>query len=226
MLYTAVKNTSEGDMNMNLKEAFRFQNKLESLMTTAEGILEDDRNITTTVNTHLRKKVMPEAENEETVQIAPSEYADRINDVVEFLLYLLHERERLSAAIRSAKAALDIDFDAAVSLNKVRQYITGVFREMTDLRPSEQTIPNGGYGYRFNTDGNQITYKCDLRQVTTINFDRNTVRRHVTALSKEADEVSAKLDAALVNTPVGYEAPFDVGDTFADVFEEHLSRKA
>ena len=31
---------------MNLKDAFRFQNQLQSLMSEAEGILLDDRNIT------------------------------------------------------------------------------------------------------------------------------------------------------------------------------------
>ena len=210
---------------MNLKEAFRFQNKLQNLMDISSNILSDRRNVTVTTETHLRKKVMPEAENEETVQIAPSEYADRINDVVEFLLDLLREREKLFAAIRSAKASLDIDFDAATSLNSSRQELTATLRDMADLRASEVTMPNGGYGYRFNTDGNQVTYKCDLRRVTTINFDRNAVRSHITRLSREADEVSAKLDQALVNTTVAYDAPFDVGDSFADIFEAFLDRR-
>jgi hypothetical protein len=52
---------------MNLKEAFRYQNKLQHLMDEATDILSDDRNITKTQNTHLRSKVMAEAENETTV---------------------------------------------------------------------------------------------------------------------------------------------------------------
>ena len=210
---------------MNLKEAFRYQNRLQSLMDEAAFILSNEQNVTVTTETHLRKKVMPEAENEETVQTAPSDYADRINDIVEFLRYLLQEREKLFAAIRIAKAGLDIDFDAAVSLNGTRQSLTGTLRGMADLRASERLIPNGGYGYRFNTDGNQVTYKCDLRRVTTINFDRNAVRKHITELSRESDEVSARLDQALVNTSVAYDAPFDVGDTFADVFDDFVARR-
>ena len=210
---------------MNLKEAFRYQNKLQNLMDNAALILSDSRNVTVTTETHLRKKVMPEAENEESVQAAPSEYADRINEVVEFMLYLLHQRESLFAAIRSAKAGLDIDFDAAVSLNSTRQSLASTLRGIADLRSSEKLVPNGGYGYRFNADGNQVTYKCDLRKVTTINFDRNAVRKYIMSLSRESDEVSAALDQALVNTMVSYEAPFDVGDTFADVFDDFCARK-
>ena len=45
-------------MSMNLKEAFRFQNKLQALMGEAQEILADERNITRIQNTHLRHKVM------------------------------------------------------------------------------------------------------------------------------------------------------------------------
>ena len=52
---------------MNLKEAFRFQNKIQSLMTEADGILSREQNITKVQNTYLRKKVMAEAEDETTI---------------------------------------------------------------------------------------------------------------------------------------------------------------
>ena len=42
---------------MNLKDAFRFQNKLQSLMDSAQDILGSSRNITKVENTFLRKKV-------------------------------------------------------------------------------------------------------------------------------------------------------------------------
>ena len=44
---------------MNLKEAFRYQNKLQSLLDEAQGILDCDANVTKVANTYLRHKVMP-----------------------------------------------------------------------------------------------------------------------------------------------------------------------
>ena len=38
---------------MNLKEAFRFQNKLQSMMADAQSILGNNGNITTVSYTHL-----------------------------------------------------------------------------------------------------------------------------------------------------------------------------
>ena len=49
---------------MNLKEAFRYQNKLQALLDEAQGILDCDSNVTNVANTYLRHKVMAEAEDE------------------------------------------------------------------------------------------------------------------------------------------------------------------
>ena len=93
---------------------------------------------------------------------------------------------------------------------------------ITDVQTAK-LIPNGGTGYRFNNEGNHVSYRCDVKRVTTINFDRNKIRKMCADLSKKSDETSAALDAALVNTPVEYEAPFDVNETFAEAFEAHMS---
>lgn len=213
---------------MNLKEAFRFQNKLQSMMDEAKIILSREQNITKVQNTYLRKKVMAEAEDETTMEAASTEYSEQITSLAEFLLFLLTQRESLGAAINKAKSGLELNagFDGEVGLNSNRQEIAGLLRRMAGLRSSEVLISNGGTGYRFNNEGNQVSYRCDVKRVTTINFDRNKVRSMCADLSKKADEVSAALDTALVNTTVEYEVPFDVNDTFAEAFERFAGEKA
>ena len=212
---------------MNLKEAFRFQNKLQSMMDEAHSILGSTANITKVQNTYLRKKVMPEAENETTIDAPATEYSEQITLVAEFLLHLLSEREKLSVAIFHAKAGLDLPagLDGEVSLNSKRQEVAGLFRRMAGLRSSEVLISNGGTGYRFNNESNQVSYRCDVKRVTTINFDRNKIRKMCGDLSKKADEVSAALDSVMVNTQVEYTVPFDVNDTFAEAFEAFAGDK-
>ena len=204
---------------MNLKEAFRCQNKLQSFMTDALTVLRRDENITKVETTYLKHKVMPEASNETVTDEPETEYFDRITEITRFLMYLLAEKEKLAAAIRKAKSALDVDMDNEISLNAARQSVADVFRRMCDLRSSEKVIPNGGSGFRFNSDGNQIAYKCDVKRVTTISFDRNAVRKELSRLSRKADEVSAKIDLCMITSHVEYEPPFDVNDSFAAAFE-------
>lgn len=209
---------------MNLKEAFRYQNKLQSFLDEAQSILDRDANITKVENTYLRRKVMAEAEDETVAAVPETEYYEQITDIARFLLHLLDEKETLSAAIRTAKDALDIDMDSEVSLNAARQSVARTFRHMNDLRCSEQTIPNGGSGYRFNADGNQITYRCDVRRVTTINYDRKVIRAALTKLDRRADETSARIDLCLVTSDVAYTPPFDVNASFAEAFASYTGK--
>lgn len=209
---------------MNLKEAFRYQNKLQSFLDEAQSILDRDANITKVENTYLRRKVMAEAEDETVAAVPETEYYEQITDIARFLLHLLDEKETLSAAIRTAKDALDIDMDSEVSLNAARQSVARTFRHMNDLRCSEQTIPNGGSGYRFNADGNQITYRCDVRRVTTINYDRKVIRSALTKLDRRADETSARIDLCLVTSDVAYTPPFDVNASFAEAFAVYTGK--
>lgn len=204
---------------MNLKEAFRYQNKLQAFMDEAQAILDHNGNITIVENTYLRKKVMSEAENETVLNAPETEYHEQITDIALFLLRLLDEKEKLFAAIRKAKNALNVDMDSEVSLNSTRQTIARIFKKMVDLRASEQIISNGGSGYRFNAEGNQVSYRCDVKRVTKINFDRNVIRDKLKGLNKQSDEMSAQLDLCLVTSKVDYEPPFDVNASFADAFE-------
>ena len=209
---------------MNLKEAFRFQNKLLSMMEEAQSILRSEQNITKVQNTYLRKKVMAEAEDETTMEQPSTEYSERITEMAVFLLYLLDEREKLSGAIQKTKSGLGLAAgrDGEIGLNSKRQEIAALFRRMVGVRASETLIPNGGTVYRFNNEGNQVAYRCDVKRVVTINFDRNKIRKLCRDLSRKADETSNALDAALVNARVEYTAPFDMNDTFTDLFEDYL----
>ena len=207
---------------MNLKEAFRYQNKLQSLLEEAQNILDCDSNVTKVANTYLRHKVMAEAEDETVMDVPQTEYYEQITDIARFMLYLLEEKSRLFAAIRKAKDALDIDMDSEVSLNTARQSVARTFKRMNDLRSSEQMLSGGGTGYRFNAEGNQISYCCDVKRVTTINYDRKVIRSALTKLNQQADETSNRIDLCLVTSKVDYAPPFDVNASFAEAFETYL----
>lgn len=207
---------------MNLKEAFRFQNRLQELINKTEDILRNESNVMLVTNTVLKSKVDKEATDEVTREIPKFNLFDlsmKVTTLVDFLAYLFDQRKALSFAIQKAKAALPVDIDAETALNAKRQEIAAVLSNMVALRNSETTLSKGGTGYRFNTDGNQVSYKCDIRIVRTINFDRNKVRSYLKRLNAESDEISSKLDLCLVTSNVDYTATFDVNDGFAEIFD-------
>lgn len=209
---------------MNLKDAFRFQNKLETLMNETCDILQDRRNILKVKTTHLRSQVSAGERDVEVEEARPSDYAGQATGLATFLMAMLTEREKLADAIHDAKAKLDIDMDSQVGLNRTRQQLAATFRQMTAFRSGEKIVPGGGTGYRFNGDGNQVTYRCDAKVVTTIDFDRNKIKGITMELSRKADEVSGKLDKCLVNAEVSYEPPFDVNDSFDEILTAFIEK--
>ena len=213
---------------MNIKEAFRYQNKLKQVLDMTTSALSTQSLITSTKTKFLYSKVNPDAQDEviETTAENDSVFAKDPNTTVEFAMFILDEREKLNKAIADAKASSSIDIDSEVDLNVSRRALANTLRYMAGIKSSSTTVKNGGTGYKFNADGEQVSYRCDIDKVTTINFDRNKVKKLASDLGKEADSISTKLDASLITTEVAYEPPFDVNDDIQTIFEDFLEKHA
>ena len=205
---------------MNLKEAFQAQNKIENLFTALEDYLSSMNNITVKIEKHLRSKSVKGQANEE---LDVTDYNNKIYDTkkaLKFFLSLIGEREKVSAAIQAAKSKMDFDMDAAVDVNKKRHLVLDVLRRMSRLQSDSRLRKNGGTGYVFNNEGNQTSYNYDIEVVTTIDYDRNKVRDNIVKLQAQADEISNKIDSALINTQVDYVLPFDSHASLLEILED------
>ena len=80
-----------------------------------------------------------------------------------------------------------------------------------------------GTDYKFNAEGNQAPYFYDIEVITSENFDRAQAKAAAQSVIAKADEVSAAIDAALINTQVEYAVPFNVNDSFDDAMAAFLA---
>lgn len=205
---------------MNLKESFRYQNFLGALHSSAASSLVDERHCLTITKTHLRSKANSDAADF-TEQVDVGEF-HKNDDVLRFMLYIIEEREKLTSAISRAKASIGFDLDAAVETNKLRQTVSRNINMMLRYKGTKRT--ERGTDYKFNAEGNQAPYYYDIEVVTEENFDRVQAKSAAQSVIAKADEVSAAIDAALINTRVEYEAPFNVNDSFDDAMAAFLAR--
>lgn len=200
---------------MILKEAYRYQNYLSNLVSSAEGYLCKKDFITETTQTHNRKKVNPEAEDE--VMVVKTSYNVDFTpmQLIEFINKALVEKQKLTNAIDTAKKNAEINIDSSIEMNRIKQGYISVLSSMTKTKSSE-TVSRGS-GYKFNADGNQVAYYYDIDNVTTINFDRNDVRGILKKLQRETDDISTKIDAIQATTEVDYEPIWDLSDSLEDI---------
>lgn len=200
---------------MNLKESYRYANYLDDLLNKASSYLRNDKFVTTTKQEHLRSKVNSEATDEVIDVQKPYDVEFTPNDVIDFAVKVLAEKEKLSDAIAIAKANAEINIDTAIALNKKKQYFANTLEALSNIKPRQRTT--SGKAYRFNINNEQVPYTYDIEETTTIDFDRNDVRNLVKKYLKETDEISAKLDAIEINTQVVFECSWDVNDSFEDI---------
>ena len=200
---------------MNLKESYRYANYLDSLLRRAYSYLNSNGFVTTTVEEHLRSKSNPDVDDERIEVKSPYDVEFTPNDVINFVVKVLNEKEKLSDAIAKAKSTTEIDIDNAVAMNKKKQQFVGVLNEIADIKPSETKTT--GKAYKFDINGEQKPYIYDANRKTSINFDRNDVRKLVKKYLKETDEISSKLDLIEITTQVDIEPRFDVNDKFEEL---------
>lgn len=193
-------------------------------MSYINHYLSDADNVMTITEKHLRSKALA-GRQDDTVDV--SRKADEGFDVGRLLgiwQELMEEKERLGAAIGKAKAGMDFNLDAAVDANKSRRAFLGMLQELANRKSSHELQKGEGRGYVFNNDGNQTSYCYDIDRILTIDYDRNKVRAMVKELNRSSDEVSIKIDEALLQTQVDYAPKFDLAGENRFILEELMEK--
>lgn len=208
---------------MNLKESFRYQNYLGTLFGSVLSYLNDKRNMVHVRQEHMRKSVNPDAQDETVDASKERVYAQDNGTIIEFMRAVMEEKYALAVAIGKAKAACSIDIDAETSHNTLRRNMASVLERVCAIKPSE--CKTQGSDFKFNATGDQVRYCYDIKETTTIDFDRNAVKKLAKNLSKEADEASSALDRCMIDVNVNFYPSFSVSDSVEDALEAFAAQK-
>lgn len=200
---------------MNLKESYRYANYLDGLLSTAYTYLRNKGFVTTTVEEHLRSKSNPDVEDETIEVQKPFDVEFSPNGVIDFVVKVIEEKEKLSESIAKAKNTTDVNIDNAIAMNKKKHGFVSVLNGIADIKPSEtKTIAKG---YKFDINGEQKPYVYDVNRKTSIDFDRTDVRNLIKKYLKETYEISAKLDLIEITTIVDFVPTFDINSKFEEL---------
>ena len=209
---------------MNLKEAFQAQNKIGELLDYISFYLSNVDNVMTVTEKHLRSKALAGQQDDSVDVSRKSEEMFEVGKLIGIWQQLMEEKEQLGLAIGKAKAGMDFNLDSAVDANKSRRSFLMTLQRLANRKSSHELQKGEGRGYVFNNDGNQTTYCYDIDRIMTIDYDRNKVRAMVKELTRESDEVSIKIDEALLHTQVDYEPKFDLAGEESFIIEELMEK--
>lgn len=203
---------------ITLKKSFELQNYYKNLFESALSILFDHNNVTVTTQTHMRKKAYAEAEDETIIKPKSVEHSFTPNELIKFAEYLQGEMEKLTAEINVAKKSSKNDFDGMIATNNQKRRLLSRMVSLAGIKSREHMVE--GLGKKFNDEGNQVNYFYDVKEVTTIDFDRNMVRSIIGRLRKELDDASTELDKMQLEVVVFYIPVFEIGDTLEEAVDK------
>lgn len=200
---------------MNLKESYRYANYLDRLLVTADTYLRNKGFVTTTEQNHLRSKANPDAQDEKIEVQKPYDVDFTPNDIIDFVVKVINEKENLFSAIADAKATTEINIDNAIAMNKKKQSFVDTLNSIVSIKPNE--IQSMGKDYKFDINNEQKPYSYQIISKTSIDFDRTSVKGLIKKYNKECDEISSKHDEIEITTQVNFTPLFDVNDSFEDL---------
>ena len=200
---------------MILKDSFRMQNYLTDLMQQMIVFLSKTDHVMKTRKIHQYSKGMPEKED---VSMIVRESEMRSGNMMELLLDVLEEKEKLALAINRAKASAPEDIDVSLASNKARQEVIRRFRALAQLKSSESEEMERDY--YITPTGVQDAYLYPLKTIRTIDFDRNRVKGIIKRLQKESDAVSSRIDLLNLTLEVDHEPKYELGESLEDIYEK------
>lgn len=211
-------------MALSLKEAYRYQNVLSERLDRALIFLNKEGFMTNVEYEHQRSAANPSAKN--TTELGEKEeIADGCtpNILLDYIMEVVDEKRRLTLAIDAAKQKAEFRIDAELMDNRTRQALVAALKKTDSFKSKEVSLR--ATDYCFNNEGNQVSYCYDKKAITTIDFDRNRVKRLKRILTAECDETSKKADMAMLTIQVEIEPRFDLSDTFTESVENYLKDK-
>lgn len=203
---------------MTLKESYAYQNFLNSMIGNCRGLLTNKTFVMNTTEIHNVKKAEPNGEDKVVITPCNVRIDCKPMDIINLLVKLIDEKDKLSAAISEVKKKTEIDIDKSMAMNKLRDQMISTFNIMANMESSENEI--NGTGYRLNqTSGSQEKFNYVITRKTEINFDRKDIRALIKKYTKINKELSDKKDLIEIITNVDFIPTFEIDSTLEELVE-------
>lgn len=203
---------------MVLKEAYRYQNYLADLLEQARRKFFEPDLITKSKTVH-KKSVATRGKVEDVIVESVNPYDYSAEDIINFCVKIIDEKEKLTVAIDAAKKNASIDIDSSIAMNITKRGLISSLSALANVKPESKK--SDAIDYIINDiDGKQQVYHYEAETVKSIDFDRNEVKGLIKRLNRECDSVSEQLDRINVTTNVNYTPIWDVNESLDDAIAE------
>lgn len=203
---------------MNLKESFRYQNHLSTLLSAARIYIGSKEEQLIVTQSHMRSESYELGKDEDVrVNIPGVTYVD-LDKLIVLVKEILDEKKKVSTLIAKAKAEADFDIDGELALNKLRRELSYAAESAVKAKTYEKTLK--GTAYKFNAEGNETPYSYNIKETASLSFEVKAMREFNKALLAESDAASTKAEKFLIDTELDFEPVFDINMDLDEIIAE------
>lgn len=210
---------------MVLKEAFTYQNVLTTWLNRVISMLQDTNYTIVTKQEHRRDKTKSANAADWTMEtVQPiKEYDITAERLLVLLEDIVLEKTELAKAIDVCKHSTPVSMDVLVEQNKLRSRVQSVLQYLGNLKSSEREFFSTDF--TFNVNGDQVSYRYPVREVTTIDFPRKKVKGMQKKYTEEAASVSLDIDKMQLSLELKDFVPhWHTTTTIDDIIEEYRDK--
>ncbi len=213
---------------INIKESYRYHNFLDTNISTLISYLRSENNVIKVTETHQKSKSNQDVQDEVIDATTERQYNCKIENITFLVKQLVEEKLKLSLAIEDAKKNITLEWiedgrkltlDSAIEFNKNVRNMTNNLKYLVDLKSSE--YKKIGRDYKFNVNGDQVSYQYNIEIKKEIDFDRNIVKELYKKLVTKADTISTQIDEVMLKDCVNYTPIYDLHDSVAEIVEQY-----
>jgi len=224
-----MSNSQITNSTISLKESFRILSYIDKTISSLTSYLSNKNNSISVIESHLKEKSNPEAQNEELDTTTVREYPDASTvDIINLVGKLISEKTKLEISVENAKKHIviitkdnnNLSLDSAISNAKQSRNLAGVLNSLINIKTDEKKTV--AQGFKFNINGEEVPYRYDVVITKTINFDRSIVSDNYKTLLEKADKLSISIEKSMMDEIVEYEFPYSVHDSTADIVSKYL----
>lgn len=214
---------------MNIKEAGRYSNHLQSLIGGVQSLITNSNNYLKVSELHLRSKANPDAQDETIETPVERIFTCQVSDLAHLVDKLIKEKLLLAIAIDNAKPALAIEWteaglqltlDAAIEYNKKQRALAEMYLQRLVNEKPRKTITRT-YGQKFNVEGNQINYTYDVEKNIALDYDKDVIKNLHRGILEKTDKISTLIEDAQLKDAVSFEPAYSIHDSLEDIIAVH-----
>jgi len=187
-----------------------------------------ESNYTKVTETHHKKIVNPEAEDDIVERETDRIFTGQIQNILYLVTEMIDEKLAVGQAIEKAKTdslvsweenGQQLTIDASLEYSQALRNLSECTRRLPTIK--DNITKSNARANKFNINGEQVQYNYQVDVKTEVDFNKDIIKTKTQKLIEKADKISSAIDKAMVADVIDFNQKYSIYDSVEDIISEY-----